>query len=664
MGMTRLFAALLAGAALTGMAHAQGTAPAMASAAPQQAEAIPLEAFSHWPEIAGPRISPGGKAIAAKVRFQGKQALAIVPIGAGAKPEIVAEDGKFDQEDDLVIQSWRWVDDDNLLISLSSRQNMFGQWFDATRLVAYNRSTKKTTPLAWRGSLFSASRVLWVSREGPPTILLERTPDNKDTEMMGSPEVIRVNVQTGETEIVQHAVPGVGGWSADGDGVVRLGTGYDRESGKLTALYRADARANLKTIYSGRPDLYSGIPLPDIFLKAGDKAITLTRKDGYSAVYELDLNTMQVGRKLFGVTGYDVDNIFSGVDDDTLAAVATIEKRSHRYYFDPREKEIQQLLEETFGVGNVVIESSDRAREMVVARVSHPGAPGGYYVYDTRSGGVALLGWVNSVIKDRSLNPVTTIHYKASDGKDIEAVLTMPRHRVGQKNLPLIVLPHGGPADRDSEDWEYVPWAQPLAEMGYVVVQPNYRGSSGYGRDWEKASEGNWGERMQDDLNDAVTYLASQGIVDPKRVCMMGWSYGGYAASRAAQRDGGKYRCAISGAGVHDLPAMVAYDKNYLGEYGAKTGLGAAGKLQAVSPGLHAAQYSTPILIIHGEHDQRVPVSQSRDLVRRLKEAGKVEGRDFVYVELPRETHNLLLESSRERVLEEIKKFMDAHNPA
>jgi len=109
---------------------------------------------------------------------------------------------------------------------------------------------------------------------------------------------------------------------------------------------------------------------------------------------------------------------------------------------------------------------------------------------------------------------------------------------------------------------------------------------------------------------------------------------------------------------------MVAYDKNYFGAYLAKTGLGAAGNLRQVSPGLHAADYSAPILIIHGEKDRRVPVAQSRDLVKRLREAGKVEGRDFVYVELPRETHNLLLESSRLQVLQEVKKFLDRYNPA
>jgi dipeptidyl aminopeptidase/acylaminoacyl peptidase len=662
--MKRLLTALLVGAALCGLAEAQGPAAGGTASAHQQTGIVPLETFAQFPSIQDPKISPGGKVIAAKIRFEGGQALAVLPIGAGGKPEIIGKDGAFDEEGDYVMQGWRWIDDDNLIIQLTSRQNYFGQWFDATRLIAYNRTARKTVPLAWEGSKFTASRILWVSREGPPTLLLERTPETESTENLGLPEVVKVDVLTGKViHVVQRSSPSIDTWYADGNGVVRVGTGFDGSTGKLTAMYRHDSGSNLDTIYSGRPDRFEGVPLPEVFLNQPDKALAISRKDGYSGVYEIDLKTMELGRKVFGVAGYDVDAVGGGPAKDRLEVVYATEHRPKAYYFDPRLKEIQLLLEETFGNGNVFIESADKNREMIIARVAQPGAPGAFYVYDTRTGGMSRLGWVVNAIEDRQLNPVKTIRYKASDGKDIEAVLTMPRHRAGEKNLPLIVLPHGGPWARDSEDWEYVPWAQPLAELGYVVIQPNYRGSSGYGKEWEKASDGNWGERMQDDLNDAVTYLAAQGIADPRRVCMMGWSYGGYAASRAAQRDGGKYRCAISGAGVHDLPDMVAYDKDYFGTYLAKTGLGAAGNLRRVSPSLHAEEYSTPILIIHGEKDRRVPVAQSRNLVRRLKSAGKVEGRDFVYVELPRETHNLLLESSRLRVLQEVKKFLDRYNP-
>jgi dipeptidyl aminopeptidase/acylaminoacyl peptidase len=661
--MKRLLTALLLGAALTGVGYAQDRAPAPGAAAAPQG-VLPLEIFSEFPGLQAPRISPGGKVIAAQVRFQGGQALALLPVGVKSKPEVIAKNGDFDAQGDWVMRGWRWVDDDNLLINLVSRQNFMGEWFDATRVIAYNRASKKMTPLAWEGSKFFAGDILWMSHEGPPKILLQRTPENDNTERLGQPEVIRVDVLTGKIETVQRQMPSIGSWYADGRGVVRLGIGYDRDSGKVTAMYRSKPGQALDTIFSGKMDRYDAAPFPQIFLNEPDKALALSRKDGFSAVYELDLKTMTLGKKVFGIPRYDVDGISGGIADDHLEAVYTTQARSKNYYFDPDLKEIQLGLDEAFGAGNAVIASTDHKREMVVVNVAKAGAPGGYYVYDTRSGGLGLLGWVSQAIQDKPLNPTSTIRYKASDGKEIEAVLTMPRHRAGQKNLPLIVLPHGGPWSRDSEDWEYVPWAQPLAEAGYVVVQPNFRGSTGYGKEWEKASDGAWGERMQDDLNDAVTHLASQGIVDAKRVCMMGWSYGGYAASRAAQRDGAKYRCTISGAGVHHLPDMVEYDKDYLGTYAAKTALGSAGKLKEVSPGLHAEQFSAPILIIHGEKDKRVPVAQSRDLVRRLKSAGKIEGKDFVYVELPRETHNLLLESSRLRVLQEVKKFLDKHNPA
>ena len=153
-----------------------------------------------------------------------------------------------------------------------------------------------------------------------------------------------------------------------------------------------------------------------------------------------------------------------------------------------------------------------------------------------------FLTWNNPQLRGRRLSPVRSVRYAARDGTAIEAVLTLPRDRP-DKNLPLIVLPHGGPFARDSESWDW--WTQYLAELGYAVIQPNYRGSSGYGTDFAKKGEGEWGLKMQDDLNDAVTYLAKEGIADPKRVCMVGASYGGYAAMRAAQRDGALYRLSL-----------------------------------------------------------------------------------------------------------------------
>jgi dipeptidyl aminopeptidase/acylaminoacyl peptidase len=646
---------------------------AMAADVPSNTEwatkTVPLEVFGQFPTLSGPRISPNGKLIASKARVGDAQALTLLSLESGSKPQIIAHDSDFinDTADDRAIASYRWIDDDNLLIAIRGRQIIDGIPYDSRHVAAYNVTTHKLTRLGWSGALLRAGNVLWMSPPGTPSphLLLERVATANGSEMVNSPEVIDVDVTTGRFKVVVQPIFDVNSWSADEDGVVRVGSGEDGSTGTVKIFYRPDGHSRFTTIVRKKADMHNDIEVPSIFLRNSNKVYTLSNRDGYRALYEYDLASMNLGAKVFGVPGYDIDGVSVSPDGTALRAVEWTDQRSRTKFFEPRLNSIQKVLERTFGEGNVTINSADLKRQKIVFTYAQLGQAPTIFVFDTGSGSVVPLAYFNNTLKDAKLNPVSMIHYPASDGKQIEAVLTMPRHKAGQRNLALIILPHGGPWARDDADWDPYLWAQALAEQGYVVIQPNYRGSTGYGRDWGKAVDGNWGERMQDDLNDAIPYLASQGIADPKRVCMFGWSYGGYAASRAAQRDGSKYRCTISGAGVHDLPDMVSYDKSYLGEYGAKMGLGAAGtNLRAISPAAHPEQYSTPILIIHGKRDQRVPVSQSRNLVERLKRAGKVEGRDFVYIEQPLNTHNLLREEDRIQVLTEVKKFLDKHNPA
>ena len=166
---------------------------------------------------------------------------------------------------------------------------------------------------------------------------------------------------------------------------------------------------------------------------------------------------------------------------------------------------------------------------------------------------------------------------------------------------------------------------------------------------------------MQDDLNDAVADLASKGVIDPKRVCIAGASYGGYAAMRGAQRDGGKFRCAISYAGVADLNAMLNYDGQFLyGKSMRATWQKAAPDLKDVSPINHASEFSTPVLIMHGKEDRRVPVTQSRRMAAKLRQAGKA----VEYVEQPLGDHYFSREADRVQFLEAIEAFLARHNPA
>ena len=620
-----------------------------------------MAAFAQHPFMSDPVLSPSGRFLAAKLRVSGEKYLAILDLqNRGAQPLMVGKDGAFDKREDVVIDDWEWADDDNLIVRASSPQDFEGERYVSVRLLGFNRSSGKVTPLGWDNAI-SGARILWKSREGSPRILVERYSGAYGWEGLNRPEVAEIDVLTGRYNVVTKPNPLVSSWYADGTGAVRMGVGHDRESGKTRILYRSGGSGVFRTVHNEKEERYGTSLVPVLFLAEPDKALVLSDAGGVAELYEMDMKTMALGRKVHGTPGYDLEFVIPNRERNAAAGVVTVRDAVEVNWMEPRQKTIQAMLDEGFGKNKARIVSTDEKREMMVVDVGGPNQAGAYYLYNSAKGDLTRLAWSNEFFKDREMNPVRTIRYRASDGKEIPAVLTVPRGREA-KNLPLNVLPHGGPWARDFEQWDH--WSQALAELGYAVVQPNYRGSTGFGKAWTELADGNWGERMQDDLDDSITALAQLGIADPKRVCMFGWSYGGYAASRAAQRDGGRYRCAISGAGVHDIPAMARYDRNYLGRYGSSFIGGAATDLKGVSPAYFPEKFSIPIMIVHGAKDVRVPVAQSRELVRKLKKAGKREGIDFVYLEQPRNTHHLPLEEDRRQLLEEMKKFLAMHNPA
>jgi dipeptidyl aminopeptidase/acylaminoacyl peptidase len=227
-------------------------------------------------------------------------------------------------------------------------------------------------------------------------------------------------------------------------------------------------------------------------------------------------------------------------------------------------------------------------------------------------------------------------------------------------------MPHGGPFGiRQQEEFGPFPWHQALAEMGYLVIEPNYRGSGGYGREFvmEGRKPNGYGVRMQDDLNDAVSWFAQKGMADANRACIMGWSYGGYAAARGAQRDPSVWKCAIAGAGIYDFPMMKAFDTRQFGAFGANF-QATADNLVAISSARNTDGKWSPILIVAGKRDARIPLEQSRTLVSRLKASGKKEEVDFRYVEQAKGTHNLPYEDVHIEWLTETEKWLSRFNPA
>lgn len=294
--------------------------------------------------------------------------------------------------------------------------------------------------------------------------------------------------------------------------------------------------------------------------------------------------------------------------------------------------------------------------------------PGSYFMADFAAGSMIKVGSAYEGVSADEVATIRPVTYSAGDGLEIHGYLTTPPGVSDPRGLPLVVLAHGGPASRDILGFDW--WGQALASRGYAVLQANFRGSTGYGTEFLEAGYGEWGRKMQTDLSDGVRYLAEQGVIDPERVCIVGASYGGYAALAGPTLDPGVYRCAVSVAGVSDLRRMVDDEANsgvsrrdnsttrYWNRFMGADGLGDR-SLDQRSPAHLADRADAPILLIHGRDDTVVPIVQSRLMETALRRAGKA----VEFVELTGEDHWLSRGETRQKMLNETVRFLETNNP-
>jgi acetyl esterase/lipase len=603
--------------------------------------------FAQLPVLDRPKLSPDGTAIAAKIALKGKQYLAVIPLSGGA-PTIAPT------EQDL--NSWTWVNNDWLVVRIGGKMPYpaLGDVY-VTRALSMNRQGKVVQLASPKAALY-ADDIIWTAHDGSPRILLGETRGIYIHEPGAWPTVSEVDVSTGRRKDQVGSRQGVSDWTADGSGAVRMGIGRSIGGFKSRVLYRPGAGETFREIV--REGRHEKLVVPQVFLKDPTKALAIAEDErGFKSVFEYDLTKLELGKRLYGSDGFDVEGMLLNNSGDGLLGVSLNEDAGTILWLDEDVKALERDVEKrvTGGGASVVSVSADHQRAIVLVGSSN--SPGAYFLFDRKKGTLNQLAFKNDAIKLARLNPVKTVRYKARDGLEIAAILTLPRGK--SRNLPLIVLPHGGPFARDSEEWDW--WTQFLAERGYAVVQPNYRGSSGYGAEFAKKGEGQWGLAMQDDLNDAITYLAKEGIADPSRVCIAGASYGGYAAFRAAQRDGKLYRCAIAYAGVSDLDRMRRYNAGWLRTTAATEWLSKqAPDFKAISPIFYPEQFSIPMLVMHGKKDETVPVAQSREMVDKLRRAGK----PVKYVEQPEADHYFRRSEDRLQFLMEMEAFLKQHNPA
>ena len=634
-------------AAQSAVAPPAAVAPAPASTA---AAPIPIRDLAVVPAITGPLLSPDGTRILAKINIAGLERLGIFRIdGApGQPPQIV---------DGSPQMTWyRWAGNDRLLIGATATGNVVGIQFPLSRLVAYDLRTNRAQLLVVPGGGgFLGDDVIYTDPAGAYILL------SAQADMLETPNVYRVDLATGRMQMVQRKQENVWNWFADGNGVVRAGVEYGE--GRMRLHYRAAADQPLRRLEARRIDRDSSVIESVRFLNDTSRGLVVTNADtGRFAIYDYNFETDARGAALFEHPEVDVTAPIIGADG-RVAGVSYEDDRPRIHWIDPALAQLQQSIDRALpGKTNIMVDHSlDGNRVLLWSGAADD--PGTYYVYDRAARRMDGFAQPHEQLDSSRLAPVRPVRYRSRDGLQIPGYLTLPRGR-DPRGLPLIVMPHGGPFMRDS--WTFNAEVQFLASRGYAVFQPNFRGSTGYGREFVERGFGQLGGGMIDDMEDGVDWLAGEGTIDPRRVCIMGGSYGGYAAMWSSVRSAPRYRCAISFAGVSDLRALLRHDarsvipRRYIREWRRRIRGEESSDLDSISPLKQVARVAVPLLIAHGEKDERVPVAQSRDLVRALERRGAPVESVFY----PNAGHGFTLDADQEDYLRRVEAFLARHNPA
>ena len=467
-------------------------------------------------------------------------------------------------------------------------------------------------------------------------------------------ELYRINLEDGKVELVVHSSERDRDWLVSHAGEVVAHTRFD-PVGETTTLYAgtAEAKPLLQVTGTGRELVMDG------FGRSRGTVLIRQAVDGKEQLREVPLDGSGPGEVLVDDAGST-----GAVHDRDSELLIGFGNHARTKLFDPGSQARFKDATAAFAGDRSELVSSSRNFSKMIFSAEGPKNAGRYYLVDIASRAAIALGDARPEVGPDQVGPVKMFAYKAADGLAMEGVLTLPPGR-DPRGLPLVVMPHGGPivqGDEVSFDW----WAQAYASRGYAVLQPNYRGTLGYGDDFRKAADGQYGRKMQTDISDGVAALAKDGTIDPKRVCIVGASYGGYAALAGVTLQQGLYRCAVAVAGVADMHKMLNDIRSREGpdRRALEFWRGLAGAqsqdLDAISPAHLAAKADAPVLLIHGENDTVVPIEQSQLMERALRQAGK----PVELVTMPGEDHWLSVAATRQAMLEKSVAFVEKNNPA
>ena len=619
----------------------------------------PLALYGQLPSMEAPALSPSGDRLAYIVTQDDKRYVVVSSLTTG---KVVAAT----RAEDAKVREVRWYDDHRLLLLYSATSNppfevtgSRDEWF---MLASWDIAANRIRQIDLHDDNYQTMNVVTGSVDvrnvnGSPELFVSGAYLDGQKYLPG---LFRIDLDHDQTKLVAEGNSLGADWAVDAEGRVAASFDY-REVGTDLGQWslRLSRDKDMQQVAQGNapidPPYIVGFSYDDKSL-----LVAFDTPDGW-AWKPLNLADHSWGAPLDeGKTFYDVmsnrltGQIIGGMQNPL---------DPQQVFFDPDVQLHWSAVSGAYSGERLELVSYTDDFSKFLIRVFGPRDGDCYVLIDWHTGDSTRVGDAYRGLS--TFAEVRPVKYKAADGLPISGFLTLPPGKPA-KGLSLVVLPHGGPAATDDGDFDW--WAQALASRGYAVLQVNYRGSDTTST-LLRAGFGEWGRKMQSDLSDGVRYLVDSGIADPKKVCIVGASYGGYAAMAGVTLQSGIYRCAVSVAGVADLAGYLRWTNDRMMASGNTSTrywdrfMGVQGpgdpRLQAISPIEHVDAVTVPILLIHGRDDTVVPYEQSEEMAKALQRAGK----SVEFVSLPNEDHWLSHSDTREQMLEAIVTFLGHNDP-
>ncbi len=611
-----------------------------AEKAPMKAKQIPLEDFFKNPEKSSYKISPDGSYFSYLAPYESRMNIFVQKRGTN-------EATRLTSETDRDIAGYFWPNNNQILYLKDDGGD------ENFKLYSVN--------------IDGSNPVCYTDFEDVRTTLIDDLPDISNEVIIGlnkrNPQVFdpyRLNIETGEMTMLAENPGNIQGWLLDHDGKLRV------------ALAIVDG-VNTSLLYRETEDDEWQDVLTTNFKESFNPAFfTFDNKNLYgssnlgrdkSAIVEFDLANGKEIEVLYENPDYDVEGVNYSRKRKVLTSASYTSWKTERHFFDEVAKEIYNRIEKDLGDYEIAITASNENEDVFIIRTYSDRSLGAYYIYDKNSDQLEKITDVSPWIDENEMAQVTPIQYQSRDGLTIHGYLTLPKGYTMEmaKDLPVVVNPHGGPWYRDG--WGFNPEIQFLANRGYAVLQMNFRGSTGYGREFWEASFKKWGREMQDDITDGTLWLIDQGIADPERIAIYGGSYGGYATLMGLVKEPDLYAAGVDYVGVSNMftfmKTIPPYWKPMLDMMYEMVGDPEADSLmlREVSPVFHVDKIKSPLFIAQGANDPRVNKDESDQMVAAMKDRGI----DVEYLVKDNEGHGFRNEENRFDFYRSMEGFLNRH---